>query len=169
MRRVLHAIEIVSHIVSGHIVGWLIMVLAGIVLVEVVTRYVMLAPLMVADEIGGYLVVAIVCMGLAYTWKEGGHIRIEFVTNRLRPRVRDRLRLATLILAMAVTGLLIKASYGMIAYSVSAGVRSHTWMRVPQAWPEMALMIGAVLLFCQLIVEVVKAAKAVRHTKGEAP
>ena len=52
-------------------------------LVEVLTRYILRSPLSIAEEMGGYLLVSITFMGLAYTWKEKGHVRVTLIFSRL--------------------------------------------------------------------------------------
>ena len=94
--KVVRFVEAVSDIVSGHLMGWLIVVLMCMILVEVLTRYVLRSPLSVADEYGGYMLVAMTCIGLAYTWKERGHVWVESVIKVLSPKPRSRLRLITI-------------------------------------------------------------------------
>ena len=42
-----------------------------LVVVDVFMRYVMHRPLMVADEISAYMLVALSFLGFAYTWRKG--------------------------------------------------------------------------------------------------
>ena len=72
---------------SGHLRGWLLVFMVLIVLAEVISRYAMHRPLMIADAISGHILVIIAFMGLAYTWKQRGHIRIRVVVDRVSPRV----------------------------------------------------------------------------------
>ena len=79
-------IEKMVDILSGHLQGWIIFFLMVMVLVEVLTRYVLQSPLSIADEMGGYLLVSITFVGLAYTWKEKGHVRVELLINKINPK-----------------------------------------------------------------------------------
>jgi TRAP-type C4-dicarboxylate transport system permease small subunit len=45
------------------------------------------------------------------------------------------------------------------------GTRSGSWIRTPVAWPQITLIIGSVLLFFQLILEIIKAVRAFRLGK----
>ncbi len=167
MKRIVHIIQVITNVGSGHFSAWLIFVLMCLVLVEVLTRYVIRSPLIIADEIGAYMLIAITFIGLAFTWKERGHVRIEIVVSRLPTKVRNWLRLTTLILATVFVLVLIYAGYDLVAYSGSHGVRSGSWLRIPLQWPQMVLVIGVVLLLFQLIVELVKAKEALGTPEGQ--
>ncbi len=96
-------------------------------------------------------------MALGYTWKEGGHVRVTFVVDRLPKKIKNWLRFATVVLATVVSLLMIKAGYDMVWNSNFFGVKSGTWLRTPLKWPQMVLIVGPVLLFVQMIAEVIKA------------
>ena len=167
MKRTVRIFGAIVEIVSGQAMAWLVLVLMVLTLVEAVSRYALRQPFMIADEIGGYMVVTIIIMGLAYTWKEGRHISIDFLVIKLPPRVRQWLRLAVLVIVIATTLLLIRGNYDFVMTSFEIGRKSETWLRLPLAWPQMVLVIGSVLLLFQLIVEFTKAITAIR-TKGRA-
>ena len=156
-QRVVRVIERVSVLLGGHFMGWLLMVLMFMILVEVLTRYILQSPLSIAEEYGGYMLVAITFLGLGYTWKERGHVRVEWVINALSLKVQSWLRLITLIMATAFALIMIKASYDLVSYSYLFGTRSGSWLRTPLIWPQIVLIIGAVLLFIQLIAELIRA------------
>ena len=156
-QRVVRLIERVSVLLGGHLMGWLLMVLMFMILVEVLTRYILQSPLSIAEEYGGYMLVAITFVGLGYTWKERGHVRVEWVINALSLKVQSWLRLITLIMATAFALIMIKASYDLVSYSYLFGTRSGSWLRTPLIWPQIVLIIGAVLLFIQLIAELIRA------------
>jgi TRAP-type mannitol/chloroaromatic compound transport system permease small subunit len=55
---------------------------------------------------------------------------------------------------------LIKACYDLISDSLLFESRSGSWLRTPLAYPQTILLIGAVLLFLQLVAEIIKATMA---------
>ena len=166
-QRVVRLIERVSVLLGGHFMGWLLMVLMFMILVEVLTRYILQSPLSIAEEYGGYMLVAITFLGLGYTWKERGHVRVEWVINALSLKVQSWLRLITLIMATAFALIMIKASYDLVSYSYLFGTRSGSWLRTPLIWPQIVLIIGAVLLFIQLIAELIRAVGNLKKAERE--
>ena len=153
---IVKTIEKVTGFLSGHLQAWIIFLLMIMLLAEVLTRYILRSPLSIADEMGGYLLVSITFMGLAYTWKEKGHVRVSLLINRLPVKFARLLRLVTLILAAAFTVPLIKACYDLILDSLLFESRSGSWLRTPLVYPQTILLIGAVMLFLQLIAEIIK-------------
>ncbi len=159
--KVLHGIvkiiEKLTDVLSGHLQAGIIFFLMVMLLVEVLTRYILRSPLSIADEMGGYLLVSITFMGLAYTWKERGHVRVSLLVSRLPEKFAHLLRFITLILATVFTIPLIKACYDLISDSLLFESRSGSWLRTPLAYPQSILLIGAIMLFLQLVAEMIKA------------
>lgn len=168
MRKIVSIIERVTDIVSGYLPGLAVFLLMIMVLAEVITRYVMNAPLSIADEYGGFMLVGITFVGLAYTWKERGHVSVEIVTNILPPKIRQGLRFFTLILATIFCFPLIAGSYELLQDSLLFGSRSGSWMKTPLVYPQSVLLVGSILLLLQLIAEIIKAVFAFKNPKGEA-
>lgn len=156
MRLLVRIIETVSEILSGHVQAWLTMALMILVMVDVISRYVMQNPLAISDEYGGFCLVAITCIGLAYAWKTRSHVRVEFIIKKLPVRMRQWLRLFTLFLAIVFTGFMVYGAIKLVSISLMFGTRSTSWLRTPVAWPQMTIVIGAILMFLQLIVEIIK-------------
>lgn len=167
MQKIVSNIEKLTDFVSGYLPALAVFLLMVMVLAEVITRYVMNAPLSIADEYGGFLLVGITFVGLAYTWKERGHVSVEIVTNILPRKIRQGLRFFTLILATLFCFPLIAGSYELLQDSLLFGTRSGSWMKTPLVYPQSVLLLGSVLLLLQLIVEIIKAIFMFNNPKGE--
>lgn len=153
-------------LISGYFPGWLVVIMVCLVMWGVLTRYVMRRPWGGADEISAFLLVIISFMGLAYAWKERGHIRISFFVKLVPRRVAKWVRLVTLAGSLAFVPILCWAFYGLIARSIRIGSKSFD-LFIPLQWPQMFVLIGTLLLFFWLVVELVKAVKAIRRGEGE--
>ena len=167
LKKIVQVIEAITNVLSGHLQAWLIFGLMVMLLIEVLTRYLLQSPLSLAEELGGYILVAITFMGLAYTWKEKGHVRVELLISRFPEKVRQRIRFITLIAATIFTIPLIKACYDLLLDSILFSSRSGGWLRTPLVYPQTILIIGSVLLFLQLLAEIIKATMAFKKPKGE--
>jgi len=165
MKRLIRTIEVTSDVASGHFTGWLIVLMMSLVCVEVVSRYVFNQALMVGDEFSSYMLVAISFIGLAYVSRKRGHIRILFIFSRLRPKVRQWLRLVTLFLGLIFYIVLAQGCYQLITYSFSHDIRSPTWLRIPVGIPQILMIVGATLICLQLMADIISAVSALR--KGE--
>jgi TRAP-type C4-dicarboxylate transport system permease small subunit len=141
---------------------------------EVVSRYVLHDPLILADEFGGYALVAITFLGLAYCARENSHIRITFLVERLRPAHAGAIRVATLALALAFVAVAAWVSWRFLSDSFARDMRSNSLLRVPLKWPQMAMPVGfslfALLLAARLAQAVgdFRAGREVERFGGEA-
>lgn len=166
LKKIVQVIETITNVLSGHLQAWLIFGLMVMLLIEVLTRYLLQSPLSLAEELGGYMLVAITFMGLAYTWKEKGHVRVELLISRFPEKARQRIRFITLIAATIFTIPLIKACYDLLLDSILFSSRSGGWLRTPLVYPQTILIIGSVLLFLQLLAEIIKATMAFKKPKS---
>ena len=161
MKRIGYLIEKIAYL-GGYFSGWLVPLMMMLVVVDVFMRYVMRQPLMVADEFSAYMLVALSFLGLAYTWREKGHVRIEIFVNRLMPKTYGWVRLLGLVLTFVFLIEMDRAAYKMISYAREINLRSSTWLTFPLFWPQLTVFIGFVLLTLLLAVDIVRAILKVR-------
>jgi len=161
MKRIGIIIDKIAYL-GGWFTGWLVPLMMMLVVVDVFMRYVMNRPLMVSDEFSAYMLVALSFLGLAYTWREKGHVRVEILVSRLPPRIYGWVRLLGLILTLIFMIEMDLAAYKMIAYALQINLRSSTWLMFPLFWPQLPVFIGFVMLTLLLIVDIARAAVKIR-------
>lgn len=161
MEKVWRVIDKVSYAV-GYLAGWVLLGIITLTMVEVVTRYVLLQPLILCDEFGGYSLFAITFLGLAYCAKEKGHIRITFLVERMPTRVSSRIRIVTLGLVLLYAVIGSKISWDFLIDSFTRNIRSNSWLMTPLKWPQMVLPIGFTLFSLILLIEIIKTIRAIR-------
>ena len=137
-----------------------------LVFFEVIMRYAVGRPPLIADEFSAYMLVAVAFLGIAFTWRERGHVRITALVSRLPLKISSWMRLLAFILAFVFTVALTFASYQYLHYSFDLGLRSSTHLRFPLQGPQMVLPIGFALLSLVLIVDVAQAVVNLRSGKA---
>lgn len=155
MNRLRHIVKTIADI-GGYFSGWLVPIMILLVLVEVFMRYLLGRPPMIADEFSAYMLVAMSYLAAAYTFREGGHVRITALVSRLPARISNWLRVVTLSLAFTFSVGLTKSSYDLIAFSFKYRMASATWLNFPLQGPQITLIIGFSVLSLVLAVEIVK-------------
>jgi TRAP-type C4-dicarboxylate transport system permease small subunit len=70
-------------------------------------RYFFNQPQVFVDEVASFLEVLVVFGGAAYTFRAGGHDRVDLLTGRLAPVARAWLRAVTLALAVVFLAVVI--------------------------------------------------------------
>src|SRR2546430_9925455 len=70
--------------------------MAGLITFDVLMRYFLDRPQLFVDELASFLQVFVVFAGLAYTFRAGGHVRVDLLTSSLPRPVRAWPRAVTL-------------------------------------------------------------------------
>lgn len=148
--------------ICGHIGAAMVPIMVVLVAVEVFMRYVLKNPPMVADEFSAYMLVALSYLGLASTWKRGGHVRITLLVSRLPVKLAGWLRLVLLIIIMIFMIVLTYLSFGMVVYAHEINLRSDTWLTFPLIWPQLTVFIGFLMLTLILPADIVKVYRKIR-------
>jgi TRAP-type C4-dicarboxylate transport system permease small subunit len=143
--------------IGGHVSGALVPIMVLLVAFEVFMRYVLQDPPMVADEFSAYMLVALSYLGLAYTWRKGGHVRITLLVSSLPVKIAGYLRLFTLLLIFSFMVTMTYKGYGMIRYALEINLRSDTWLTFPLVYPQITVAVGFLMLTLILPAEIIKA------------
>ncbi len=142
------AVSRISAMVSVFLM--IILVFAG-----VLARYVFNRPLLFTDEYGGYLLVAVVCLGLMYTQKEKQHIQIDFFTRKLSKRVLKWLWLVTYATGLVYAIILTVQVTKVALFSLERGSRAMTPVATPLAPVQLIMPVGIGLLVIALLAETI--------------
>jgi TRAP-type C4-dicarboxylate transport system permease small subunit len=104
-----------------------------------------------SDDFAGFLLIAASFLGLAYTFREGGHIRVSLFTSRMPVEWRHRMDILVLVLASLLT-LYLTYYLSFMAYEsylfeeVSAGyIPVPLWIvQSPMGFGMLALAIAII-------------------------
>ena len=165
MKRLDILVEKVSN-VFGYLSGWLVPLMVLLVFFEVFMRYVVRRPPLIADEMGAYMLVAMSFLGVAYTWREKGHVRITALVSRLPVKMASWLRLVMLFLAFIFIAGLIQANYDYLVTSFKFGMVSNSWLRTPLQGPQITVAVGFIILSLLILVDISRTIKNIRSGKN---
>jgi TRAP-type C4-dicarboxylate transport system permease small subunit len=122
-----------------------------IITAQVLSRRVLAAPMVIADELSGWLLVVVTFSALGYALKHGDHIRVTLLVDRLGERPRAVLRLLGGAIGAAVTALLAWRTGVMAWDSYTGGTFSIAGSGLP-LWPVHAFMpLGFAILLLQML------------------
>lgn len=140
--------------VSGIFCALSILVSAGVLTYEVITRYVLQTPTIWEIEFSVFLLIMATFVGAAFGLKNGAHIHIDLLTHLLPPRIQTRLHLVTSILALIFCALLGLMGWEMWWEAASKGWRSDSLWGPPLWVPYLFLPLGMTLLCLQYLVQI---------------
>lgn len=136
---------------------------------EVFARYVMEAPTIWAYEVGYMLTGSHFLLGMAYTLREGAHIRIDVFSGKFSARTRAVIDLVGYTVMLP---LLVWLSYQMYHYLVegytSGETSGQSALNLP-VWPFRVVFLVAFVLFAlQVFAEVLKSVRCLTLDRGNA-
>lgn len=151
---------------SGYAASLVLIGIVVLTLAEVISRYVLRSPLILSDELGGYALVAVTFLGLAYCGQEHSHIRITFIVERLDSRSASWIRVVTLVLGLLFVTVAAWVSWQFLADSFARGMRSNSMLMTPLKWPQMAIPIGFSLFALVLAGQLASALRNLRSGRS---
>ncbi|MGW8814407.1 TRAP transporter small permease subunit [Gordonia terrae] len=93
----------------------------------------------------------IVFLGLGFAQARNEHIRVTLVSDRLSPALLSIASVSTLLVAMAVTAVLIYASFNEAARSFEISQTTTGILALP-VWPmKFVMLVGFTVLFLQFL------------------
>lgn len=131
---------------GARLAGVALVAICVLVMSEIVARNVFGTSTMIADEMCGYLNVAVVFLGLAYTMQQGGFIRVELLYNRFNRRLRRVADALSVLLSFAYVCIVAFYMIKYVIYSYHNDIRSAELTQTPLFVPQIVLAVGAILL-----------------------
>jgi TRAP-type C4-dicarboxylate transport system permease small subunit len=139
--------------VCARLSAWLFFIIGGIIVFEVVARYVFLSPTVWGEEMSRFLQIWATYLAAAYVLHKRKLIAIDVVVNKLAPWLQKVLDSCALLVIMVFC--LVACVYGVeIALeSIRVGRATSTMLAVPSWMTEIAIPIGFGLMFIQALAE----------------
>ncbi len=134
----------------GVLAAMAIVAMLALICTETVLRQFQ-ASLLVTDEIAGYLNAAAIFLGLAWTLREGGFIRVEIVYDRAVGRLKAALRWLIVLTATAFTAVLLWVCVRHVLYAFERDTRAVSVLDTPEWIPQSVIVIGTAILLLQLV------------------
>jgi TRAP-type C4-dicarboxylate transport system permease small subunit len=146
--------------VCGVLSGLAIVAILIIVCVETVLRQLQ-ASLLVTDEVAGYLNAAAIFLGLAWTLREGGFIRVEILYDRTTGALRQALRWLIVLTATAFTAVLLWVCARHVVYAYDRDTRAVSILDTPEWIPQTVMVVGLAVLLLQLLAWIVARVRSI--------
>jgi TRAP-type transport system small permease protein len=129
------------------------MLIAAVVFLQVVFRYVLQQPLFWSEELPRYLLIWMSFLAAALAQKSEAHINITLALTPLPAAAQRWVRLLTNLVILGFLGVLVYS--GSLVTRITAAHRS-TALQIPMAAVYAALPIGAALMALYLILQIVQ-------------
>ena len=131
-----------------------VLLLMILVIADILGRYLFNSPVPMTYEVGSFLMVFIVFLGLAYTQRQGAHIRVEFLTLRLSSRTRAILDIVASSLGFLLYVTIVYQGFIWSWTSWQVGDYVAGLVNIPR-WPSQFMVpVGSAILCLQFIADV---------------
>jgi TRAP-type mannitol/chloroaromatic compound transport system permease small subunit len=148
MKTVLTVIDSISDW-TGKISSFLIVIITGVILFEVIARYIFNAPTTWAFEISLSLYGIYVALLGAYVLVTGGHVNVDILYARLSPRTKAGVSLFSWLVFFLWCGALVWTGWIRGWESLLIGERESTAFGCPIYPVKLSLAVGGSFLFLQ--------------------
>jgi C4-dicarboxylate transporter DctQ subunit len=121
------------------------------------------APILWSNEVSVYLLIALVYLGIGYTYDHDGHFSILLIVERLPRATRQGVELAIVVFSLGFAMLLTAGGIGLVQFARSLSISSPTLLHVPLWIPYSCVIVGGVSLSLSLIVRALSLVDALRR------
>jgi TRAP-type C4-dicarboxylate transport system permease small subunit len=147
----------------AHFAMWGVFTMMMLVVVDVFLRAVANRSTLIAEEMGGYLLVLIAYLGMAETLKQGRHIHVDIITKKLTVKVHAWLDAGLSLIALVALIVVIWRAVIMVYGSYAGNVIIPGIFLTPVYLPQILVVIGLAALALQCIVALCGKANALRQ------
>ena len=130
----------------------MLVVMAFLISIGALMRYVFNHPLHFIDEVAGVLLLSITFIGLAFVEKGGGHINIDTVYNLFPKKIQSVLSRVNWVIEIlwAIIFLIIAAMTTLDYYNTQKRSMSTDWLLYPFA---AIMVLGTAMLIIEFLVQ----------------
>lgn len=154
MLNIANAITTTNKHIYG-LVKWLVFIIAGLMVVEVVSRYSFTAPTSWAPELATLLFGPFFLLGGPYLLHMGGHVAVDLLSSLAKGKLKMSLEIIAILLAMVFGGILLWFSVPLVISSFNYAETSYSAWN-PIVWPsKAALPFASLLLLLQGFAELI--------------
>ena len=168
MKKFLKFIDRMNELI-GKAISYLILVLVGVIVYEIVARYFFNSPTIWAHEISQMVYGAYVILLGGYLQQRNGHVNVDILYLRFKPRTRAIIDLFTWLLFFAFCGVILVKG-GEMAWDSFLYRETDSTVFAPPIYPlKMLIPLGGLLLLLQGLVRYIGDLKLAITGKEDAP
>jgi len=131
-----------------------------LITVEVACRNLLNLSLQFADEISGYLLVAVTFLGIGISLKEGSLFRVDFLYARFSARLKAFLEFLFALLSLAFILLTQYQILRFLMSSIKRSITAPTLLATPLYLPQIVMPVGLTFVILVLLVEIRRSFRA---------
>jgi TRAP-type C4-dicarboxylate transport system permease small subunit len=136
---------------GGMASGICILIITALIIIEIAIRAISGQSTFITEEYSAYLLVCFAFLGMAYTLKTDGHIRVSIFLSKVNPTKRQILEIFSGVVGLIVFAYLTVYMSILFFDSLTTGVRSMHVSNTPLFIPQLIPVIGCFFMVLQFI------------------
>lgn len=165
MKKFIRVIEKITN-AFGWIAGITMLLGVALIIIEIILRKVFDSTIYISEEYIAYFLVSISFFSLAYTLKEDGHIRINFLFNLIKgPKKHIAINIYSFIVGLIVFSIITIVTAIFFWDSVMMKTQSLQISRTYLAIPQLTIPLGSLIITLQFAAEICKSIIKIQENK----
>jgi TRAP-type C4-dicarboxylate transport system permease small subunit len=148
--RLLRVVELLSA-AGAALSGGAFALMTLLILAEILLRTFFDKSTLIASEYSGYTLAAMIYLGLGFSFRQGAHIRITFLRERLKGWALHLLEIACALVGSLLCILSTVFLWEMVQTSYLRGVTAYTVAETPLWVPQAIVLVGLVIMTLQMV------------------
>jgi len=148
--RLLRAVEWLSA-AGAALSGTVFVLMALLILAEILLRTFFDKSTLIASEYSGYMLAAMIYLGLGFSFRKGAHIRITFLRERLKGWALHLLEVACTLIGSLLCVLSTVFLWEMVYTSYQRGATAYTVAETPLWVPQAIILVGLIIMTLQIL------------------
>lgn len=163
-KRLVGVLGNISYLISTII----IVLIAGSVMWEVISRYVLGDSSIWVTEVSGYLLAGALFLGLGKTYRNDGHVRMSVVLEKMQPEKARKFLVASDVIVAIFAILLLWQTAQLTLDSYQFNWKSSTLLEVPLYLPQLLMTLGSLVFFLEVVLTAITRLHNTNNTPGAA-
>jgi len=136
-----------------HFIKWVLFIITGAmtvcVLLGVLFRYVLKAPLPWSEELARYLMVWGASLGASVAYREGTHIAITILVDKVHGMTGKVITWVTQVIVIIFMTVIMIEGFVLI---IKLSGQTSPAMEIPMAWPYLAIPVGCLFILFEALI-----------------
>ena len=158
------------YLASAFLSGSCLVIMTTLILAQITARF-FNTVIPSSEDFAGWLLSATIFFGLAYTFNEGGHIRVTMLLTRMSLKKRRVMEFFNLVVGLFISGYLALYTFNTVYESYDFEDVTDTYLVVPLWIVQTPMAIGSLFLFIAMLDSLIEMlfgeTKTPRYMKNE--
>ena len=153
--------------ISGTLAGIGVAMIFFITVAEIITRKILGQSLLWSTEVQLFTIASVSFVGIAYTLREEGHVRMTLIYSRMSPQTQRVMDFIVTLFALLWTGFFFYASYLRMTRALSNDESTAGIIDIPFWMGMLWMVVGSILLAMVLLSRLIKVMAAERFGQAK--